>query len=1240
MSLQKHENKDQWLNIISTLDIAQELRNYLMMCRVRHIKISQAEKAWEIAFQCPYTPDGDTKNYIIGIWKKIFGEGISLIFDFQEEKKYASLTSLCAECWEEIIFKMTKKFPSCRGWLNDAVYFVDGETLKIVIEQEIGWSYLISHGFAAKMEALLLEEYCIAAAVSITLNDKLPENVNESGCYLDELDNYRERFNETVDKASKFKNEPKKEKTRIILGKRISGKPTPLESITEEENSVIVQAYVFNIETRGLKSGRTLINFAVSDKIDSLACKIIADQKAAEEILKGLKENEWYMFKGQVQTDRFTQELTLMPQDICETAVDKRKDDSEVKRIELHLHTKMSALDGLGDVKDVIKKASEWGHEAVAITDHGVVQSFPEAYESAKKYGVRVIYGLEGYLFDENAGKKSLQIKTPTYHCIILACNQEGLRNLYELVTISHLYHYHRVPRIPKGELQRLRKGLIIGSACEAGELIQAYLRGAQLTELEEIAAFYDYLEIQPRGNNGFMIGNGIIESENDLLKMNKAIYHLAKDLKKPVVATGDVHFIEPEDEVYRRVLMAGKGFEDADNQAPLYFKTTQEMLDEFAYLGESEAYEVVIENTRHIAALIEDLKPIPSDFFPPEIPGAEEEIERLTISKAAELYGDELPDVVQKRIERELHSIISNGFAVLYLIAHKLVKKSNHDGYIVGSRGSVGSSLVATFCGITEVNPLPPHYRCSSCQYNSFITDGTANSGFDLPDKYCPCCGTPLVKDGHNILFEVFMGFEGDKVPDIDLNFSGDYQPRAHKYTEELFGKDNVFRAGTIATIANKTAFGFVKNYYEERKKVVRMPEINRLVGGCTGVKRTTGQHPGGIMVLPKGLDVHNFTPLQRPADDMKSDIITTHFDYHAISSRLVKLDILGHDDPTVLKMLEDLTGVNCRTIPLDEGKVLSLFRSTDALGIDGKELGSKMGTLGIPEFGTKFVRQMLEDTNPQTFSDLVMISGFSHGTDVWLNNAQDLIKSGTAKVSEVISTRDDIMLSLIQKGVNPDKAFKIMEDVRKGKGIRQEYIPMLKEHQIPDWYIQSCQKIKYLFPKAHASAYVTMAFRIAFYKIYYPAAFYASFFTVRADEFDADIIVGGLPKIKEYMDKIARKGNEATQKEEKLYTILELALEMYLRGIKLERVDLNKSDWHNFHIQDEGKSLLPPFVSLQGLGQAAAQSIIRARNKKPFISQEDLRIRAKLSKTVMDVLSNHGCLNALPLNDQISLF
>ncbi|PKM86843.1 MAG: PolC-type DNA polymerase III, partial [Firmicutes bacterium HGW-Firmicutes-12] len=704
MAVMRDNKEKQWQKIIAGSDVSQEARAFLSMCQIQNIRISQALKAWEISFQCPYQPDEELKECLRHLWLNYFGNSYASIFYFNSEKKYESLGCICNECWDEIIAKIAIKNPSCRGWLAGALPSVEDNILKLVIEQEIGWTYLVSQGFAAKLEDLLLNDYQIMAKVNIILGDNELNNDVTVGCYLDEIEeNYREQFLSAVEKVNKSKKE-NKEKGRIVLGKKITGKPTPLEQIVEEEKNVIVQAYVFNLETRVLKSGRTLLNFSVSDKADSLACKIILDPKITDEVLKGLKENEWYRLRGQVQTDRYTQELTLMPLDIMEATVEKREDSCEEKRIELHLHTKMSALDGFAEVKEVIKRASQWGHAAVAITDHGVVQSFPEAYEAAKRYGVKVIYGLEGYLFDESSNKKSLHNKIPTYHVIILACNQEGLRNLYELVTLSHLKHYYRVPRIPKNELERLRSGLLIGSACEAGELIQAYLNGADRTKLEDIATFYDYLEIQPRGNNRFMIEKGLLKSENEILQMNKTIHEIAQKLQKPLVATGDAHFIDPEDEVYRRILMAGKGFEDADNQAPLYYKTTQEMLDEFAYLGEETAYEIVIRNPRLITDMVEDLEPIPSEFFPPEIMGAEEEVHSLTMTRAVELYGDELPEIVQKRIKRELNAIISNGFAVLYLIAHKLVKKSNEDGYLVGSRGSVGSSLVATLCGITEV--------------------------------------------------------------------------------------------------------------------------------------------------------------------------------------------------------------------------------------------------------------------------------------------------------------------------------------------------------------------------------------------------------------------------------------------------------------------------------------------------------------------------------------------------------
>ncbi len=1223
--------------LLGNTSVPQNMKEYLSCCRITKILVSQADKAWEIYFQCPFAPDGKMLEGLDSLWREAFGDSFSRKYHFEISTTYSSLEALYEKAWPDVLEKLYNLIPSCRGWLADAVYRVSAPTLQIIVKRESAWDYLTAHGVKNKLEEILQNEHRLTVQVILVLE----EEAQDTSADFEEIEGqYREMLAETAALKSPGKKQTKRKKNgqAIIIGKKIAGQPVPLRDVVEEERSIIISGYLFNLEYRPLKTGRTLVSFHISDKTDSLACKILAEPDTLAALENSLGEKKWYLLRGTLQTDRYTQELTLMPYDVREIETPCREDTAEEKRVELHLHTKMSAFDGLVGIREVICRAKEWGHAALAITDHGVIQAFPEAYEASVKMNVKLLYGLEAYIFDD--GAPAAVGKTPTYHCIILTLNQSGLRNLYELVTLSHMKYFYRVPRIPKSQLARLRDGLLIGSACEAGELIRGYIAGADINKLQEIADFYDFLEIQPRGNNRFMLENGTFDSEEELLKMNRSIYELGKSMDKMVVATGDVHFLDPEDEICRRILMAGKGFEDADNQAPLYYKTTQEMLDEFAYLGPAAVREVVIENPNKIAALAEKIKPIPDELYSPEIPGAEEEITRLCMESAHELYGDVLPEIVQKRIDRELTSIITHGFAVLYLIAHKLVKKSNEDGYIVGSRGSVGSSLVATFCKITEVNPLPPHYRCSHCRYSRFLENESVESGAGLPDAGCPVCGQPLLKDGHDIFFEVFMGFEGDKVPDIDLNFSGDYQPKAHKYTEELFGKDNVFRAGTIATVASKTAFGFVKNYYEEKGQVVRLAEINRLVDGCTGVKRTTGQHPGGVMVLPKGLDIHMFTPLQRPADDQKSETVTTHFDYHSISSRLVKLDILGHDDPTVLKMLEDLTGVDCKTIPLDEKKVLSLFQNTGVLGIDPQDLGTNLGTLGIPEFGTKFVRQMLEDTKPATFSELVRISGFSHGTDVWLNNAQDLIKSGTAKLSEVISARDDIMLYLIAKGVDSGRAFKVMESVRKGKGVKPDDAEALKAKNVPDWYIESCQKIKYLFPKAHAVAYVIMAFRVAYYKVYYPAAYYASFFSVRADEFDADIIIGGKTAIRKKMEEIQKKGKEATQKEEKLSAILELALEMYLRAITLRKVDLNLSDSTKFRIMDEGRSLLPPLVSLQGLGQSAALSILASRNDRPYTSREDLRIRAKLSKTVLDVLDQHGCLQDLPESDQISLW
>ena len=828
--------------------------------------------------------------------------------------------------------------------------------------------------------------------------------------------------------------------------------------------------------------------------------------------------------------------------------------------------------------------------------------------------------------------------KLPLHHIIILAKNQTGIKNLYKLVSMAHLDYFARRPRLPKSIITEYREGLIIGSACEAGQLYKAVLEGKTDGELKEIASFYDYLEIQPIQNNEFLIRKGNVKDEEELRELNRKIYDLGKEMDKPVVATCDCHFLDPNDEVFRRIIMAGQGYGDADNQPPLYFRTTNEMMKEFEYLGEEACREVVIENTQKIADMVEVVKPIPDETFPPKIEGAEEEIRNMTMNKVHSIYGENLPEVVQKRLDKELNSIINNGYAVLYLIAQKLVAKSLEDGYLVGSRGSVGSSFVATMSDITEVNGLPPHYVCPNCKKSEFFLDGSISSGADLPDKNCPECGTKYIKDGHDIPFETFLGFEGDKEPDIDLNFSGEYQAVVHKYTEVLFGKGYVFKAGTIGTVAEKTAYGFVKKYLQERGLVVSQAEIERLTIGCTGIKRTSGQHPGGIMVVPNDNEIYNFCPIQHPADDVNTDIITTHFDYHSISGRLLKLDILGHDDPTVLRMLQDLTGLDPKTIPLNDPKVISLFTSPDALGVTKEELGCEVGSYGLPEFGTKFVRQMLVDTQPKSFADLVRISGLSHGTDVWLNNAQYFIKEGYTTLKDCIATRDDIMVYLMYKDLPPKTAFTIMEKVRKGKGLSEDDEALMREKNVPDWYIESCKRIKYMFPKGHAVAYVMMAVRIAYYKVYYPEAYYTTYFTVRADDFDADLICKGEEAIKAKMEELNSLGNNISVKEKGLLTILEISYEMYKRGLNFLKVDLYKSEATKFKIEEDG--IRPPLNALQGVGDNAAKSIVECRVNGEFISKEDLRLRSKVSKTVIETLDNHGCLEGMQESNQLSLF
>jgi len=1124
---------------------------------------------------------------------------------------------------EQLIGAAPQLTPLTRRALIKADWQWAEGNLLITLSRALEMDLIQREGFEHSFPLFLFEQFGLSIQLQV--------RVIESAVCFDELDCMLQALpQETSAVAHSAAGDGRGE--RIVLGSAIKGKPMEIKEITEEQRNVIVQGKARALEVKDLKSGRCLLSFSLEDSTCAISCKAYFENNAeANKKMDLIKKGDPEVkVKGTVMFDRYVRELVLQADHVSRSDATPLQDNCAHKRVELHAHTQMSSMDSVVSVEALIRTAEQYGHSAVAITDHGVVQAFPFAQEIAHKSKVKVIYGMEGYLFDQDISQSN--------HIIILAQNSQGLRNLYRLVSLAHIKFFHRTPRIPRSALLEFRDGLILGSACEAGEFYRAMLNGASTDDLLRIADFYDFLEIQPCANNQFLIRNGQVADLEQLQEYNRKICEIGRLSGKPVAATCDVHFLRPEDEVFRRILMSGQKYGDADLQAPLYYRNTEEMLAEFAYLGEELAAEVVIHAPQQIAESIERLQPIPDGLYSPDIPGADDAIRNMSYSKARELYGDPLPQLVADRLQMELDSIINNGFGVLYLIAHKLVKKSTDDGYLVGSRGSVGSSFVATMTGITEVNPLPPHWRCSACQASEFADEGLYGGGFDLPDKDCPVCGARFTKDGHNIPFAVFMGFEGDKVPDIDLNFSGDYQAVAHKYTEELFGRDNVFRAGTISTIAEKTAYGYVANYLEERKLPGTNANINRLVRGCAGVKKTTGQHPGGIMVVPRHMDVHHFTPIQHPADDRTSGTVTTHFDYHSISSRLVKLDILGHDDPTVIKMLERLTGEDAKQIPFDDQATMSLFYSTEALGLTAAQLKSPVATLGVPEFGTRFVRQMLEETRPSRFSELVRISGFSHGTDVWVNNAQDLIRDKQATLSEAISARDDIMVTLIHKGVAPKMAFDIMESVRKGKGVKPNQVQAMQEKGVPEWFIQSCQKIKYMFPKAHAVAYVMMAFRIAWFKVHRPLAFYAAYFTIRAEDFDPAAVIRGEAGINAAISELDSKGNAASHKEKAMISVMETAREMVLRGFAFLPIDLYHSDAAEFLVKE--KALLPPLAALPGLGDAAAKSIVDSRNDRPFSSQDDLRIRGHVSKSIIELLRQQGCLDAIPESDQMRLF
>ncbi len=1349
----------------------------------------------------------EIKDYLESVYKDRFGMDIKCGFDYTEEHK----SSLRA---------------AAQIQLQNEVKAIDEANAELVREKEA----------AARVE----EQKKKKAAPGEKAETKDAAENKEST----EKKQTFERGKGTYGKKTGRNDDPE-----VFFGRNVEGDIVKISELFDGFGTAVIHGQIISLEDRELKSGKFIITGVITDFSDSISFKLFVKPEDHEPLMSEISEGKFYVIKGVPQYDDYSKEVSFTSITGMKAAKDfrvKRMDTYPEKRVELHLHTVMSDMDSVVDIKKVIKRAKEWGHKALAITDHGCVQAFPIANHCVDKdEDFKIIYGVEGYFVDdlkalvigdrgqdldtefvvfdiETTGlspkyNKLIEIgavkvkdgkvidtfsefinpevpipytitqltsindgmvmnaptyevilpkfldfvgdavvvahnaqfdtgfikyyaktlgtaweptimdtmtmaqilvpelgrynldrlckqfgvvnahhhraiddaeatakiffklveilkqrgvnsiselnamaadsaeavkKARTYHGIILAKNETGRVNLYRLISESNIKYFNRHPRIPKSLINKYREGLIIGSACEAGELYQAVLSGASEDDLSRLCDFYDYYEIQPIGNNMFMLedNKSPVSTVEDLQEINRRIYELGKQFGKPVVATCDVHFLDPEDEIYRRIMLAGQGFKDADNQPPIYFRTTEEMLAEFQYLGSDAAKEVVIKATNEIADQIEKISPVRPDKAPPIIENSDVTLREICENKAHEIYGDTLPEIVENRLEKELNSIISNGFAVLYIIAQKLVWKSNEDGYLVGSRGSVGSSFVATMAGITEVNPLPAHYICPSCHFTDFDSEQVkayaGRSGCDMPDCNCPKCGTKMIKEGHDIPFETFLGFYGDKEPDIDLNFSGEYQPRAHAYTEELFGKGKAFRAGTIGTLAEKTAFGYVMNYFKERGITKRHCEIERIAAGLVGVKRTTGQHPGGMIVLPRHEEIYSFTPIQRPANDVNTDIITTHFEYHSIDHNLLKLDILGHDDPTMIRRLEDLTNEDAKKIPLDDPDVMSLFHGTEALKIEPEQIGgTKLGTLGIPEFGTDFAMQMLIDTNPQGFSDLVRIAGLSHGTDVWLGNAETLIKEGTCKLADAICTRDDIMTYLIYKGLDPGMAFKIMENVRKGKVAKgkcdnwPEWQEEMKKHDVPEWYIWSCNKIQYMFPKAHAVAYVMMAWRVAWFKVRYPLAYYTAFFSIRASGFDYKLMCRGPEILAEEMKNLTRlPKNEQTATVAATIRDMRIVQEMYARGFEFLPIDLYRAHATRFQIID-GK-IMPSFNSIPGMGDKAAEQLMAAAKDGPFISKQDLRERGKVSKTILDDMEALGLLQGLPETNQYDFF
>lgn len=1169
-------------------------------------------------------------------------------------------------------------FPASRTILEGATYNLNGDKLTVELAANgkdvlinLGCDKFIRQTIDRRFERLISVEFVsnVSAQDDIKVLEELQKKENQKIAVASPMANPVAVSKAPVQKKPKERTYDDLPisitNAKPLFGTLVKGKPKPIKECLPEDGEVVVWGDVFSLETRESKDGRySIINFNITDYTSSYPVKVFGEKKKCEDLVENLKDGKTVLVRGAINMDTYMHTYLITARAVTEIEKIEKQDNAPEKRVELHLHTNMSAMDGMTSAKELVSRAIAWGHKAIAITDHGVVQAFPEACNTAAKAGIKIIYGMEGYLVDDDAFYDDygfgVDDEIPaeyidkvraekTYHIIIIAKNTQGLKNLYKLITDSNLKFFKRRPRIPRHRLMQLREGLIIGSACEAGELYRALVDQKSDEDIFRIASFYDYLEIQPNGNNAFMLRSQDERYERfktveDLENVDRQIIHIADKLGKMVVATCDVHFIDPGNAVFREILMTSMGFSDASQQAPLYFRTTDEMLAEFAYLGEETAKEVVITNPNKIADLCESgMTPFPRGTFPPSLEGADEDLTRICWERTKKDYGDPVPENVANRLEKELKSIISNGFGVLYMIAQKLVQNSEEHGYYVGSRGSVGSSFVAHAAGISEVNPLPPHYICKKCKHSEFFMDGSVGSGYDLPPKDCPNCGIPMHRDGHDIPFETFLGFKGDKQPDIDLNFSGEYQFYAHRYTEELFGIDHTFKAGTIGTIADKTAYGFVKKWLEVKGITVNRAEEDRLTKGCTGVKRTTGQHPGGMVVVPASNDAEDFTPIQHPADDVSGGLRTTHFDFHSLHDTILKLDNLGHDVPTLYRHLEDSTGINVFDVDICDPKLYELLTSPEPLGVTAEEIGCETGTLSLPELGTPFVRGMLMEAKPKNFSDMLQISGLSHGTDVWLGNAQELIKNGTCTISEVIGTRDNIMVYLMHKGLEPDMAFKIMEIVRKGnatKLLTEAHIKAMKEHNVPDWYIDSCMKIKYMFPKAHAAAYVSAAMRLAWYKVYKPTEYYATYMTVRGEDLDTVAIMEGRGAVKQLMNSIINKGHEATAKEENMYVAMQVVNEMMARGVEFLPIDLYKSHATVYKLED-GKIRLP-FMSMAGTGESAAVALMKARDdgEGEYMSRDDLQQRAGISKSVMETLDSCGALEGLPQSTQMSFF